>query len=92
MAKSSFAKEIEDRDMRIVQRGEVVVTKRVGDSDVTLGVLGRGSFFGEMSLIHCRAAQPCARAARRVCSSSGRDRCSSRSAATPPSHSKCCSR
>ena len=41
----------EGHDMRIVQKGEVVVTKRMGDSEVTLGVLGRGSFFGEMSLL-----------------------------------------
>ena len=39
------------REMFILQRGSVVVTKNVDGREVTLAVLGRGSFFGEMSLL-----------------------------------------
>ena len=41
----------EDRDMRIIQRGQVIVSKKVGATEVPLGILKRGSFFGEMSLL-----------------------------------------
>src|SRR5688572_19999264 len=37
--------------LRIVQRGAVEVLKKVGDKEVILAVLERGSFFGEMSLL-----------------------------------------
>lgn len=39
------------RVMFIIQRGEAVVTKQVGDGEVELATLTRGSFFGEMSLL-----------------------------------------
>lgn len=39
------------RVMFIIQRGGAVVTKQVGDSEVVLATLTRGSFFGEMSLL-----------------------------------------
>jgi CRP-like cAMP-binding protein len=41
----------EGREMRIIQRGQVIVSKKVGESEVPLGILKRGSFFGEMSLL-----------------------------------------
>lgn len=39
------------RVMFIIQRGGAVVTKQVGDGEVVLATLTRGSFFGEMSLL-----------------------------------------
>lgn len=39
------------RDLFIVQEGEVEVVKHVGDREVPLSRLGRGAFFGEMSLL-----------------------------------------
>lgn len=41
----------EGRDLRIIQSGEVIVSKQIGNQEVTLAVLERGSFFGEMSLL-----------------------------------------
>ena len=38
-------------EMFIIQEGKVVVTKRIGDTDVFLATLDRGDFFGEMSLL-----------------------------------------
>jgi len=38
-------------EMFIIQEGKVVVTKRIGDTDVFLATLERGDFFGEMSLL-----------------------------------------
>lgn len=39
------------QEMYVVQSGEVLVTKKTMDGPVTLAVLGRGSFLGEMSLL-----------------------------------------
>lgn len=39
------------QDMYVVQKGQVVVSKMIDDQEVTLAVLDRGSFFGEMSLL-----------------------------------------
>lgn len=41
----------EDRHMYVIQHGKVVVTKDLGDREVTLAILERGSFFGEMALL-----------------------------------------
>jgi CRP/FNR family transcriptional regulator, cyclic AMP receptor protein len=41
----------ETRDMYVVQSGAVEVFKAIGGQQVLLAVLGRGSFFGEMSLL-----------------------------------------
>ncbi len=42
------------RDMFIIQRGKVKITKRVGKIDKTLAVLKKGDFFGEMSILNDR--------------------------------------
>lgn len=39
------------REMYVIQRGEVVVTKRIDDREVEIARLNRGDFFGEMSLL-----------------------------------------
>jgi CRP-like cAMP-binding protein len=39
------------RDMFVIQSGRVRITKRVGDREIELATLGRGDFFGEMSLL-----------------------------------------
>ncbi len=39
------------RDMYIIQKGEVVIIKKVGDKELILATLGKGDFFGEMSLL-----------------------------------------
>ena len=39
------------REMFVIQRGEVVVTKQVGDREVELARLTKGDFFGEMSVL-----------------------------------------
>ncbi len=56
------------RVMFIIQRGEAVVTKRVGADEVLLATLTRGSFFGEMSLLESlpRSASVRARGDTRV--------------------------
>jgi CRP-like cAMP-binding protein len=41
----------EDRQMYVIQQGSVRVTKQLGDREVTLARLERGSFFGEMALL-----------------------------------------
>jgi CRP-like cAMP-binding protein len=41
----------ETRDMYIIADGSAEVLKQVGDREVSLGVLQRGAFFGEMSLL-----------------------------------------
>ncbi len=41
----------ETREMFVIQEGEVVVTKNVAGKELELARLGRGSFFGEMSLL-----------------------------------------
>lgn len=39
------------RQMYVIQRGAVRITKHVGAAEATLAELGRGDFFGEMSLL-----------------------------------------
>lgn len=39
------------RDMFVIQRGSVRITKHVGQREVELAKLGQGDFFGEMSLL-----------------------------------------
>lgn len=39
------------REMYVIQVGKVAITKGVDDREVTLATLGRGDFFGEMSLL-----------------------------------------
>lgn len=39
------------RVMFVIQQGAAVVSKKVGDEEVVLATLRRGSFFGEMSLL-----------------------------------------
>lgn len=41
----------ETQEMYVIQSGEVVVTKHTQDGPITLAVLGRGGFLGEMSLL-----------------------------------------
>lgn len=41
----------ESQDMYVVHRGEVEVLKQVDGRDVPLATLGRGAFFGEMSML-----------------------------------------
>lgn len=43
------------REMFVIQRGSVRITKDVGDDEVVLGTLGKGDFFGEMSLLESLA-------------------------------------
>ena len=38
-------------EMFVIQRGEVEIRKRAAGRDVVLATLGRGEFFGEMSLL-----------------------------------------
>lgn len=40
-----------NREMYIIQEGQVVITKHVGDKDVMLATMNKGDFFGEMSLL-----------------------------------------
>ena len=37
--------------MYVIRSGKVNISKRIGDSEITLAVLGPGEFFGEMGLI-----------------------------------------
>ncbi|TNF37612.1 MAG: cyclic nucleotide-binding domain-containing protein [Deltaproteobacteria bacterium] len=39
------------RHMYVIQSGRVEITKRIGSDEVTLAVLDKGDFFGEMSLL-----------------------------------------
>lgn len=39
------------REMFVIQDGRVAITKRVGDREIELAMLGQGDFFGEMSLL-----------------------------------------
>ena len=39
------------RHMYVIQSGRVEITKRIGGEDVSLAVLEKGDFFGEMSLL-----------------------------------------
>ena len=56
------------RDMFIIQEGEVTISRTVGDRELVLANLGRGSFFGEMSLLEGlpRSATVRARGATRL--------------------------
>ena len=38
-------------EMFVIQRGEVEIRKKASGGDVVLATLGRGEFFGEMSLL-----------------------------------------
>ncbi len=53
----------ESREMFVIQEGEVVVTKEVGGEDIEFARLGRGSFFGEMSLLESMPRNATVRAA-----------------------------
>src|SRR5438067_13215223 len=37
--------------MYVIRSGKVNISKRIGDSEITLAVLGAGEFFGEMALL-----------------------------------------
>src|SRR2546428_6922279 len=37
--------------MYVIRSGMVNISKRIGDSEITLAVLGAGEFFGEMALL-----------------------------------------
>ena len=37
--------------MYVIRSGKVNISKRIGDSEITLAVLGPGEFFGEMALL-----------------------------------------
>src|SRR5437660_1031102 len=37
--------------MYVIRSGRVNISKRIGDSEITLAVLGPGEFFGEMALL-----------------------------------------
>jgi CRP-like cAMP-binding protein len=56
------------REMFVVQSGRVEITKQIDDRSVKLGEMGRGDFFGEMSLLESqpRAATATAADATRV--------------------------
>ncbi len=41
----------ESHNMYVIQSGSVQITKSVGDDEVILATLGKGDFFGEMSLL-----------------------------------------
>jgi len=52
----------EGREMFVIQSGEVRITKRVGEREITLATLGKGDFFGEMSLLESMVRDADARA------------------------------
>ncbi len=58
----------ETQEMYIVQQGEIVVFKSTVKGDVELGVIKRGDFFGEMSLLESlpRSASAKARGATQL--------------------------
>lgn len=41
----------ETREMFVIRKGQIEILKQVGGHEVRLAVLGRGAFFGEMSLL-----------------------------------------
>ena len=43
------------REMYIIQEGEVRVTKMIAGNETELGTMGKGDFFGEMSLLESEA-------------------------------------
>jgi CRP-like cAMP-binding protein len=49
-------------DMYVIESGSVEISKRIGPRQVVLGVLGRGDFFGEMSLLESLPREADARA------------------------------
>jgi CRP/FNR family transcriptional regulator, cyclic AMP receptor protein len=49
-------------DMYVIESGSVEISKRIGARQVVLGVLGRGDFFGEMSLLESLPREADARA------------------------------
>jgi len=51
------------REMFIIRSGRVVISKRVGEREAELAVLGKGDFFGEMSLLEGQPRDATARAA-----------------------------
>lgn len=52
----------EGREMYVIQEGEVLVTKSIEGGEVALARLGRGKFFGEMSLLESMPRNATARA------------------------------
>lgn len=54
------------REMFVIQEGRVEVTKRIDGRDERLAVLGRGEFFGEMSLLEGLPRHATVRALGRV--------------------------
>lgn len=50
------------RDMFVIRSGSVRITKQVGEREVELATLGRGDFFGEMSLLESLPRDATARA------------------------------
>lgn len=52
----------DSREMYVVLSGEIIVTKKSGQGEVTLGVLHRGEFLGEMSLLESLPRSATARA------------------------------
>lgn len=49
-------------DMFLVQSGSVVISKDINGTDVVLGEIGRGDFFGEMSVLESLPREASARA------------------------------
>jgi CRP/FNR family cyclic AMP-dependent transcriptional regulator len=56
----------ESREMYIISEGEVDITKRIGQDEITLARLARGEFFGEMSLLESLPRTGTARAVGNV--------------------------
>jgi len=55
------------REMYVIQSGKVTISKRVGDVEKVLTVLGPGEFFGEMSILNNKprsATATCAEASK----------------------------
>jgi len=50
------------REMYVIQSGKVAITKNVEGQEIQLATLGRGDFFGEMSLLESMARDANARA------------------------------
>lgn len=52
----------DSREMYVVLSGEIVITKKSGQGEATLGILHRGEFLGEMSLLESLPRSATARA------------------------------